>query len=93
MARGDLTTEQWAAVHDLMPASGGRGRPWRSHRTVVNGILWKHRTGRQWREMPSRYGPWETVYTRFRRWSDDGTWAKILERLGQQADQHPSVGT
>ncbi|SBU94222.1 Putative transposase of IS4/5 family (DUF4096), partial [Streptomyces sp. Ncost-T6T-1] len=50
------------------------GRPVRDRRQVLDGILWKLSTGAAWRDLPERYGPWKTVYERFRRWSADGTW-------------------
>ena len=54
---------------------GGR---WSDRRTVINGILFRLRTGTPWRDVPAQYGPWKTVYERHRRWSADGTWDKIL---------------
>jgi transposase len=39
-----------------------------------------------WRDLPERYGPWETVYKRFARWQPDGTWARIEAALRTQAD-------
>ncbi|KPC59209.1 transposase [Streptomyces chattanoogensis] len=65
----------------LLPKRGGRGRPWRDHRQVVNGVLWRLRTGAPWRDLPERYGPWQTVYERFARWEVDGIWATLLEHL------------
>lgn len=58
-----------------------RGRQWRDHRQVVNGILWKIRTGAPWRDLPERYRPWKTCHERLRRWSADGTWDRILEEV------------
>jgi transposase len=57
---------------------------------VVNGVLWRLRTGAPWRDVPERYGPWQTVFARFARWEMDGTWAKLLEHLQVRAD---AVGT
>ncbi|APS17541.1 transposase [Streptomyces sp. Tue 6075] len=48
---------------------------------MVNGVLWRLRTGAPWRDLPERYGPWQTVYERFARWEVDGTWAKLLEHV------------
>jgi len=48
---------------------------------VVNGILWKVRTGAPWRDVPDRYGPWKTCHERLRRWSADGTWDRILDEV------------
>ena len=42
------------------------------HRLIVNAILWLTRTGAPWQDLPERYGPWTTVYSRFRRWDQQG---------------------
>jgi transposase len=70
----------------LLPKHDGAGRPWRDHRQVVNGVLWRLRTGAPWRDLPSRYGPWQTVYRRFAHWEKDGTWAKLLEEVQVRDD-------
>lgn len=49
-------------IERLLPQVDGRGRPWRDHRQVVNGVLWRLRTGAPWRDLPERHGPWQTVY-------------------------------
>ena len=59
VGRGELTDKAWAAIEPLLPAGGGRGQPWRDHRQVINGILWKLRTGAPWRDLPERYGAWQ----------------------------------
>jgi len=53
---------------------------------VINGVLYRVRTGVQWRDLPERFGPWETVYKRHRRWSADGTWAMLLSRVQAAED-------
>ncbi len=60
--RGELTDEAWGRIAPLLPENGRPGGRWRCHREVVNGILWKLRTGAPWRDLPSRYGPWQTCY-------------------------------
>lgn len=62
------------------------GRPVRDRRQVVNGILWKLSTGAAWRDLPERYGPWKTIYERFRHWSADGTWDRLLAHVQQHSD-------
>ncbi len=80
--RYELSEPRWRLIKDLLPRSGSKGgRPWEDHRRVLNGIFWILNSGAQWRELPERYGKWECVYGRFRRWSRDGTIDRILERL------------
>jgi transposase len=79
--RYERSDDAYDQIVDLLPANGRRGKQWHEHRTVLNGIFWILHTGAQWREVPERYGPWQTMYSRFRRWQQDGTIARILERL------------
>ena len=87
MGRGDLTNEQWARLEPLLPKGIKSGRPpiW-SKRQLIDGIRWRTRTGAPWRDVPARYGPWQTVYGLFRRWQRDGTWRRMLTQLQVQAD-------
>ena len=62
------------------------GGAYRDHRQVINGILWVLRTGTPWRDLPERYAPWQTCYSRFRRWSEQGVWKRVLEQLQGQED-------
>ena len=48
---------------------------------MINGILWKLRTGAPWRDLPERYGPWKTAHERLRIWTADGTWEQILDQV------------
>jgi transposase len=81
-----LTEAAWARIAALLPPNGGRGQQWRDHRQVVNGILWKLRTGAPWRDLPERYGPWRTAYARFVRWQRDGTWDRLLAHVQTKSD-------
>lgn len=84
--RYELSDAAFAVLADLLPANGRRGGQWQDHRTVLNGIFWMLHTGAQWRELPERYGKWETVYGRFNRWRRDGTISRLLERLHVELD-------
>lgn len=87
MRRRELTDKQWERLKPLLPPQKPRtGRPSRDHRTIVDGILWVLRTGAPWRGLPERYGPWQTVASRFYRWRKAGVWRRTLEVLQQQAD-------
>ncbi len=80
--RGDLSNEQWERLKSLLPSEKPRtGKPNHDHRRVVNGILWILRTGAPWRDLPERYGKWQSVATRFYRWQKGGIWNQILVKL------------
>lgn len=82
-----ITDDQWARIEPLMPSSDGqRGRPFRNHRQVVEGIIYRLRTGIAWRDLPESFGPHQTVAKRHRRFSSDGTWDRIHARLLVEAD-------
>lgn len=85
--RFDLTDAQWAVLEPLLPVGKRPGRPpkW-SKRRLIDGIRWRVRVGAPWRDVPERYGPWQTVYGLFRRWQRDGTWRRILTGLQARAD-------
>jgi transposase len=87
------------------PSSSGHGSP-RSCRTglirarqavllaprpILNGILWVLPTGAPWRDIPERYGPWETVFKTFNRWREDGTWARIVTSLLDELDDRGQI--
>ena len=81
----DLTDDQWVVlaplIGELPRRADGRGRPWRSSRDVLNGILWILRTGAQWADLPERYPPYQTCHRRFQRWIRDRTLERVLEAL------------
>ena len=85
--RADLTDEQWAVLEPHLPRGKKPGRPpERTKRELIDGIRWRTRTGAPWRDVPSAYGPWQTVYGLFRRWQRTGTWRAILTALQGRAD-------
>ena len=86
--RGELTNEQWEKVAPLLPPQKPvTGRPANEHRQVVDGILWKLRTGAPWRDLPEYYGNWTTVYKRFQRWRKHEVWKRVLAELQTLVDQ------
>lgn len=63
------------------------GRPFRNSRQIVEGIIYRYRTGIPWRDLPrERFGPWQTVWKRHRRYAADGTWDHVLQELLATAD-------
>jgi transposase len=84
LSRGDLSEAEWRLLKDFLPAERGRkSRPALDNRRIVNGILWRIRTGAPWRDLPEKYGKWMTVYQRFRRWSEAGIWEAVATTLAQ----------
>src|SRR6266567_2427868 len=82
----DLTDEEWEYIECLVPApkcgKGKRGRPLKlDRRTLVNGIFYVVRSGCAWRLLPRDFGPWQTVYGYYRRWTQDWTWRFIHDTL------------
>lgn len=95
----DLTDPQWDCIKDLIPAAKPGGHPRTlDMRAVVNAILYLTVTGCQWRMLPREYPAWQSVYTYFRLFRDDGTWCRIHETLRAQVRQqagrhkHPTAG-
>jgi AcrR family transcriptional regulator len=79
---GVISDELWELIEPELPSSEGRrGRPWRDHRQTFEAILWRYRTGCPWRDLPPEFGPWQTLWKRHRRWSADGVYHRILERI------------
>ena len=86
MSRGDLSEAEWRVLKDLLPIEPsmcGRGRRPTENRSVLNGILWRLRCGAPWRDVPEKYGKWNTIYRRFRRWSEAGTWEIVSITLAE----------
>ena len=77
----DLTDNQWARVQPLFAPRAPVGRIGRPARTVLAGILWVLRTNAAWHELPSEFGPWHTIYGRYRLWRQTGLWSRILHAL------------
>lgn len=82
-----LTDKQWELLELLLPSSEGlRGRNFQNNRLVVEGILYRLRTGLPWRDLPTHFGPWQTVWKRHRRYAGDGTWDRVMTALAAVAD-------
>ncbi|WP_299930002.1 IS5 family transposase [uncultured Nocardioides sp.] len=95
----DLTDEQWNLLEPVFNAPGKRGRRHADDlRSVVDAMLYIAQTGCQWRYLPQTFGPWTRVWSQFRRWSRNGTWAQALtvlhaaaRRQDGRAEEAPSM--
>ena len=72
-----LTLGHWKQIAPLLPAERTAGRPYRQHRQILDAMLWVMSTGTSWRQMPPAFGPWQTTYSRFQRWTREGLWEQI----------------
>jgi len=87
MKRHELTDEQWALIEPFVPPRAARtGRPGRDRRILLNGIFWILHTGAPWRDLPERFGPWQTVYHHFANWRREGVFAEIVDALQIRLD-------
>lgn len=78
--RHEITDEAWIKIKDLLP--GKRNDPGRTaadNRLFLNAVLWIARTGAPWRDLPERFGEWNSVFQRFNRWCKRGVWADVLK--------------
>lgn len=91
MRRYELTDEQYALLAPLFAAPGKLGRPQVDHRQVLNGLFWKLSSGAAWRDVPPRYGAWQTIYSRYTQWRRDGTWEQIVKLLQVKVDAHGKI--
>jgi transposase len=86
LSRGDLTEAEWRILKGLLPIepeNRGQGRPPEGNRSIVNGIPWRLRCGAPWRNVPPKYGSWNTIYRQFRRWSEAGVWETVAATLAK----------
>jgi len=88
MKRHEVSDEEWALLEPILPKSRAKtGRPARDLRVMLNGTMWILSTGAPWRDLPERYGPWQTVYDYFTRWRDGDVLDAILDALHLRLDQ------
>ena len=82
MKRHEISDRLWAVIEPLVPKSGESN----DDRLFVNAVFYQANTGIQWRDLPERFGKWNSIYQRFNRWSKAGLWEKIFELT---ADKEP----
>jgi transposase len=81
--RHELTDEQWTKIEPHVPGrDGDRGRSGVDNRLFLDAVLYVAKTGIPWRDLPERFGKWNTVWRRFDRWCAAGVWARLADLLG-----------
>ena len=90
MTRVQLTDEEWGFIEPYLPI--GRFGPYPERlRQQFEGVIWRFKTGGQWREMPQEFGAWPTVHNRFRQWRDAGVFEALLEGLIAEAAKRGEI--
>lgn len=85
--RHEISDIDWERIKNkLPPENRGEGRPAKSNRLMFNGMLWIAKTGAPWRDLPERFGPWQTVYSRFRLWSKNDIFQELFKQFSADAD-------
>ncbi len=90
MRRHELSDAEWKRVEALLPTQPGP-RSKRGDREFVNAVIWRVRTGVPWRDLPERFGAWQTIYDRFTRWAKRGVWERLFKELAIEVDDAGSL--
>jgi transposase len=91
VTRRELSDDEWELIEPFLPI--GRYGPFPQHlREQFEGVIWRFRTGSQWREMPEEFGAWQTVYDRFAQWRNVGVFAPLMEGVIAEAARRGQAG-
>lgn len=82
-----ITDDQWSLIEKLLPGKGDDpGRPAADNRLFIDAVFWIAKTGAPWRDLPERFGCWNSVFRRFSRWAKSGVWVRVLHALAGEPD-------
>jgi len=82
MHRHEIPLDQWLRIESLLPGRpGGHGGVAKDNRLFINAVWYVAKTGIPWRDLPERFGKWDTVYHRFNEWSKKGVWRRVFEAV------------
>jgi transposase len=82
MRRHEIADDPWGRIKDLLPGQpGDPGVTAKDNRLFVNAVLWIAKTGAPWRDLPERFGKWDSVWKRFDRWAAKGVWLRVFAAL------------
>jgi transposase len=85
--RHELTDDQWRRIEPLLPGRAGNpGRSGVDNRRFVNAVRWIAKTATPWRDLPERFGKWNSVFQRFNRWCKRDVWQQVAKALGGDID-------
>lgn len=84
MRRFEISDSDWERIKDLLPAKQGYSGPKADNRLFVNAVMHVAKTGVAWRDLPERFGKWNSVYVRFRRWAKKEVWQNVFSKLSDK---------
>jgi transposase len=85
--RYGVQDDQWEKMKHLLPGREETvGVTAKDNRLFVEAVLYRYRAGIPWRDLPARFGDWNNIHRRHRRWSESGVWRKVFEHLAADAD-------
>ena len=86
--RYELSDNEWTRLKPYFEGEAQKkGRPRRDAWELLNAILWIARSGAAWRDLPERYGAWQTAYKRFVQWQESGLLEKVFHELSTDAGE------
>jgi transposase len=91
MHRHALTDAQWARLEPLLPQRAAGRKSDRGDRRFVDAVVFRAKTGSQWRDLPERFGNWKSVYNRFANWAKKDVWARVFRELRIDVDETASI--
>jgi transposase len=85
--RYGLRDDQWEKIEDVLPGRTETvGVTAKDNRLFVDAVIYRYRAGIPWRDLPARFGDWNNIARRHRRWCKSGVWQSVFERLAADAD-------
>jgi transposase len=91
MYRHALADQQWERLRPVLPPQPFGPRSKIGDRQFIDAVLYRAKTGVPWRDLPERFGPWKSVYNRFRNWARRGVWKHIYKALRIRVDKTGSI--
>ena len=80
LRRHEIKDEDGDRIRDVLPGPpGDPGVTAKDNRLFINAVLWIAKTGAPWRDLPERFGHWNSVWRRFDRWARKGVWQRVFQ--------------
>ena len=82
LRRHAISDDNWERIKDLLPGKAGDpGVTAKDNRLFIDAVPWIAKTGAPWRDLPARFGKWNSAWRRFDRWAKKGVWRRVFDAL------------